>query len=202
MLDTQTKKKKRSQNNLLQTSLPLVWSAPVTQHMTAYCRCAMHKPSVLRVQMKGLRLRARPGGAAAASERSSGRTEWGRVGRLQWLRSPGTRLMSSTAAQREPPSLLKKHHSQTEQARAAQTRASTTTACSGDVAHSESSDMHVLTCRHRLTSIHTVICTGKQVNTHCIRSRCCCMVNFDSKREAEYVYYTLMKARYTLSPEL
>lgn len=117
MLDTQTKKKKRSQNNLLQTSLPLVWSAPVTQHMTAYCRCAMHKPSVLRVQMKGLRLRARPGGAAAASERSSGRTEWGRVGRLQWLRSPGTRLMSSTAAQREPPSLLKKHHSQTEQAR-------------------------------------------------------------------------------------
>lgn len=91
--------------------------------MTAYCRCAMHKPSALRVQMKGYGWG--PGQAARRPPRrgalGAGRTDWGRVGRLQWLRSPGTRLMSSTAAQRGPPSLLKKHHSQTEQARESRT---------------------------------------------------------------------------------
>lgn len=89
MLDTQTKKKKRSQNNLLQTSLPLVWSAPVTQHMTAYCRCAMHKPSVLRVQMKGLRLRARPGGAARRG---------GRLGEELWEDGVGAGGKAAVAA--------------------------------------------------------------------------------------------------------
>lgn len=68
---------------------------------------------------EGLRLRARPGGAAAAPERSSGSWEdgLGAGGKAAVDALPWYWLMSSTAAQREPPSLLQKHHSQTEQAR-------------------------------------------------------------------------------------
>lgn len=129
---------KNQPESALQASLTVVWSALVTQHMTAYCHCAVHKPSVRCVQMKGC------GWGLGQAARRPGEERWElgvAAAELPWY-SPNE---LHYCFQHEPSLLHNITHSQTEQeSRSAHKHTICTAAAwSKNITHSESSNMHV-----------------------------------------------------------